>query len=339
MNITELEKQYGPIPDNLDRKKIETLLKKRVNKNTLLSVSLQDSVESWLHESNLNWSETKLNYPMLDGSSGQLTCLEIEHKIILILVDDYSTFNKKVIHKNTATKLHQKLLSETDKRVMWCKKFEWETPTKQNVLKSMIIHALGKTPNRTYARNTVCEVIDNASSKKFLEEASFYGYRSASQVIALKDKKTGELLQVFSCGFPLYGKKEFQNEKIIECIRSAGKPFHQVVGGMTKIIKFYLDTFGNDIGGILYFVDDAHQHGSGMESGGFKFSHFSGNAVHNVFSETESVAMRMPFLHKEVMYFQKLGLIYGVPDVGSSAYVMDLRKIDLNDEKSVVDDI
>lgn len=326
MNIKEFEEQYGPIPENLDRKKVETLLKKRANSNVLLTVPLVDAVEEWLKESELSWNRTSIPYTMLDGTTEHLIGLDVEEKCIIVLVEDYSKFHRGVVHKDTAANIHEGLEKETGRRIMWCKKFEWETPRKQNVMKSLTLHAIGKTPNRYYARNTVCEVVEAKTLKKFFDDNSFYGNRNASQAVVLKDKKTGEILQAISFGFPYYGKGKYGNERVVECIRSAGKTFNVVVGGMTKIMKFYLETFGHDIDTILYYQDSAHFGGSNesseaMKANGYEYSHFAKGGLHNVFPETGSQFNRTPAIHKEIKYFKELGLIYSVPDVGNVAYL------------------
>ena len=155
---------------------------------------------------------------------------------------------------------------------------------------------------------------------KFFNASSFYGFRSASIAVCLKDKKTGEILQAMSFGHPYYGKGKY-GENCVECIRSAGKPHTLVVGGMTKLMKFFVQNFGHTFDTILYYVDDAHHQNDSMDSLGFTFSHFAGGGVHNVWNKTGAMFMRTPALHKEIMFFQKIGEIYGVPDVGNSVFL------------------
>jgi len=327
MNLQELEAQYGPLPETLDRKKMEQLLKKRDNKNALLTVPLVDAVEEWLESSEIEWNRTFVHYAMLDGTTESLTGLEVNHangKLIIVLVEDYSKFNKKVVHKGVAGTIHFDLINK-GYRVVWCKKFEWETPRKRTVMQSLILHTLGKTPNRYYARKTVCEIVEPKSLTNFFNESSFYGARGASQAVVLKDKDTGEVLQALSFGNNFYGKTKY-GENTVECIRSAGKPFSVVAGGMSKLMKFYIEKFGDTFDKVIYYVDDAHFQSDSMDSVTFEYSHFAPNGVHNVWPETGAIFPRTPMLHKEIMYLQKLGLIMAVPDVGNSTYVFDKKQ-------------
>ena len=324
MNITELEAKYGTLPDNLDRKKVERLLKKRENKNELV-VNLFADVSNWLTEHEILFVISMIEVPRLDGNKSYLKCLTIDDKVKLILVDNYQDFHKKVVKKNAAEKIH-KPLEEAGFRVVWCKKFEWETPSKRQVMQSLILHLLGKTPHKVYARNTIACVVESNDLRKFFDESSFYGYRSASHAVALKDKKTGEILQAMSFGHPYYGRNKY-GDNCVECIRSAGKPFTIVVGGMTKLMKFYIETFKEEFDSIVFYVDDAHHHSQSMDANSFEFSHFAGNAVHNVWQYTGAMFMRTPALHKEIMYMQKIGEILGVPDVGNSTYILSKAKV------------
>lgn len=328
MNLEQLEQQYGPIPDTLDREKMETLLKKRVNTNTLLTVPLVDSVEEWLDDSlktphGIDWERVDVPYDMLDGTTNNLTGLEIvngDKKLIIVLVDDYSTFNKKVVHRGIAGKIHFRLI-EDGYRVVWCKKFEWETPRKRTVMQSIIMHYLGKTTSRYYARNTVCEVIEPRLTKQFSETGSFYGHRNASQAVCLKDKKTGEILNVLTFGKCYYGRDKYGDDNVVECIRSVGKPFTVVTGGMSKLMKFYLEGIGKEVKTIIFYVDSSHYHSESMDTVRFKKSHFAPNGVHNLWIDTGSSFMRTPALNKEIKYLQKLGLILAIPDTGTETFV------------------
>lgn len=329
MNLEEFEKQYGPIPENLDRKKMAALLKKRTTTNELLTEPLVDAVEGWLEEGlrkpfGIDWKRVTVPYALLDGTTNDLVGLEVTHdrgKLIIVLVDDYSTFNKKTVHKSIAGDIHFDLIKQ-GYRVVWCKKFEWETPRKRTVMQSLIIHIIGKTPNRHYARNTVCEIVESRTLTSFWNSSSFYGARGASSAVVLKCKKTGEILQALSFGKNFYGKSKY-GENVIECIRSAGKPFTIVVGGMSKLMKFYIDNFGDTFDKIVYYVDDAHHHADSMDSVMFKYSHFAPNGVHNVWAKTGAIFPRTPMLHKEIMYMQKIGEVMGVCDVGNSTFVYD----------------
>jgi len=314
----DIEHQYGTLPDTLNLNKINTLLNKSTNKFKLLN-NVKGDVINFLLSEKILFEEDVKTFINNKGVEQSINTINIDKKLIIIVIDDYSVWNKKNLIKGTAEKIHFAFVNE-GYRVIWIKKFEWENTNKQNVLKSMILHSINKTKFRYFARNTVCECINNSDLKDFFNTSSFYGFRSASTAVCLKDKKTGEILQAMSFGHPYYGKGKY-GQNCVECIRSAGKPHTVVVGGMTKLMKFFIQNFGHTFDTILYYVDDAHHQNDSMDSLGFTFSHFSGGGVHNVWNKTGAMFMRTPALHKEIMFFQKIGEIYGVPDVGNSVFL------------------
>lgn len=319
----DIEIQYGKLPDNLDLKKVNILLNKNINKYKLVN-DVKSEVIDFLTSENILFEENNVTFNNKDGIEQSINSINIDNKLIILIVDDYTIWNKKNLIKGTTEKIHLNFV-KNNYRVVWIKKFEWENTNKQNILKSIILHSINKTKNRYFARNTVCEIINNSELKDFFNKSSFYGFRNASIAVCLKDKKSGEILQAMSFGHPYYGKGKY-GQNCIECIRSAGKPHAIVVGGMTKLMKFFIENFGHTFDTILYYVDDAHYQNESMDSLGFIFSHFAGGGVHNVWNKTGAMFMRTPALHKEIMFFQKIGEIYAVPDVGNSVFLFKYDK-------------
>jgi hypothetical protein len=321
MNLEEFEERYGKLPEKLNSAKMEMLLKKRYNKYPLIE-NLYSQVTAWLNEDGIPFTESDVSYKSLEGETWNLKSLDLtgpKGALKLILIDDYSRFHKKVINKLTAATIHFDLVA-VGIRVIWCKKFEWENPNKRTVLKSLVRHVLGLTQIRVFGRNTICEIIPNKDLRAFLDTSSFYGYRNASHAVCLKEKKTGEVLQAMTFGHPYYGKNKY-GDRCVECIRSACKPGIVVVGGMTKLLKFYLDNFSEEFDSILYYVDSAHHASDSMGALGFTLSHIAKGGVHNLWVNTGAMMMRTPALHKEIMHAQAVGEILGIPDVGNHVFV------------------
>lgn len=315
----ELEFEYGSLPELLEVKKMNSLLRKKINKYKLIDNVYQEFI-NWIDSENLNYVKKDI----ILNQNVSIKSINIDDKVLVIIIDDYSIYNSAKLGKDISSKLHKKYQDEGF-RVIWCKKFEWEDTNKQVVMKSLILHALGKTKIKTYARKTVAEVIENRELRDFLSKYSFYGFRGASTAVCLRDKKTNEILEVMTFGHAYYGKNKYGNNSV-ECIRAATKAFTMVVGGMSKLMNFYLDTFGDDIDSIVFYVDDAHYKSKAMDFLGFEYSHFSGNGVHNVFEETGSIFMRTPALHKEIKFLQAKNEIYAVPDVGNTVFIYNKVK-------------
>jgi len=310
----ELELTYGKLPELLCVKKMNTLLAKKVNKYKLID-NVHMEVTNFLQSENIEFIEKNISINPLTN----IKSINIDNKVLIIIIDDYTIYNKAKLGKDISSKIHKQYQDEGF-RVIWCKKFEWENLNKQTVLKSLILHALGKTKKRVFARKTIASVINNKSLKDFFDKSSFYGHRNADTAVCLKDKETGEVLEAMSFGHPYYGKNKY-GENCVECIRSASKPFTMVVGGMSKLIDFYLKTFGDTFDTIVYYIDDAHYQNKAMDFLGFQFSHFTENGVHNVFCETGSQFMRTPKLHKEIKFLQSKNEIFAIPDVGNTVFI------------------
>jgi hypothetical protein len=319
--VETIESKYGKIPEILDVKKIIQLLGKKENKYPLVS-DVYKEVYDWLSDTDISFIERSLERKNLKGGIETIRCFDIisDKKVILIIIDNYQAFNKENMGKDIATNIHKELMNE-GYRVIWIKKFEWENTNKQTVMKSLILHALGLTTQRIFARKTVCKVIPNKDLRDFFDKSSFYGYRNAGEfAVCLTDKDTGEVLEAMSFGKPYYGKDKY-GDRCFECIRAATKPFISVVGGMSKLIKFYEKNFGQDFDNIVYYIDDAHYYSTTMGIIGFEYSHFSGAGVHNVFPETGAQFMRTPALHKEIKWLKSKGEIYAIPDVGNTVFI------------------
>jgi hypothetical protein len=314
MNIDELINQFGDLPEKLDVSKMSTLLKKRSN-SLEITVDLKAEVKDWLDKASVIHKELLIKLP----SGDSLTALSLNDQVVLVLVDDYYAFNNKTQPADIATKIHLELSSSF--RVIWCKKFEWEHPRKRNVLQSLVLHALNLTKSKVFARNTECFAIEGRNLRGFFDNNSFYGYRNGPDAVCLRDKKSLEVLLAMSFGHPYYGQKKY-GDNAIECIRAASKTHLLVTGGMTKLLKFYLEEVNPSFKTMIYYVDDAHYSSGSMTALEFKLSHMTGSGVHNVWPETGAMFMRSPDLHKEIMYLQSLGEIVGVPDVGNSVYTL-----------------
>lgn len=307
-----LSNKYLPLPQNVCQDKLELLLKKQPNKHTIIE-DVYSEVVSFLNDNSISPIE------MFIPEKPPIRILNINDKVVLFIVEDYTKFNTEMLPKKYVENMHFNWIKKGF-RVIWIKRFEWEDLRKRNVLQSLIMHACGKTKNRTFARKTVAEIIPSKDLREFFENSSFYGYRNASFAVCLRDKKTNEILMAMSFGHPYYGKNKY-GEGAVECIRAASKPHTVIVGGMSKLMKFMIEQFGSSFKSILFYVDDSHYFSNSMKAIGFDYSHFAGGASHNVWTKTGSMFMRTPALHQEIAFLNKRGEIVAVPDVGNSTFL------------------
>jgi hypothetical protein len=208
---------------------------------------------------------------------------------------------------------------------------------KWNVLQSYIKTATGNIDYRFYARDCEVREVSNKQLRPFLEENCFYGYRSANKNLGLylkKDKhgfKKGKLLMIYTFGYPFFGSNLYD----AEVIRVGTKLFCQVIGGASKLLKYFLINYPTlkygtgkksrivDINKIVFIVDADHNDGGSLQTLGFKFISHKGNGFMNVDIETGEVFHRKPMKHKQVMEKMAQGKIYSVANAGSIIYMIE----------------
>ena len=164
-------------------------------------------------------------------------------------------------NNGTPKKYHQE-------KMLWCREqgidlltiFEHEWLYKKPIIESIIRHKFGKTENRVFARNTVFSVIESHDARQFHETNHLNGYFNSSLNYGLLDKKTGEILSVFSLAKP-----RFDKNYDYELTRFSTKLNTSVVGGLSK----FLSNLPKDVS-LMTYVDLRFGTGSSYLNCGFK---------------------------------------------------------------------
>lgn len=224
---------------------------------------------------------------------------------------------------------------------------QWE------VIKNTICTATGHIDNRIYARDTEVREISNKEARMFLDTNCFYGYRSASNTVALflkKDKcgmKKGTMLMVYSFGHGFYANKKHMEDPSIEIIRVSTKIGCQVIGGMSKCLKHFLTQHPTmkisdrevPVNRLLFYVDASHNDSRGMQAGALNFHFVSwegcgfmnryvtdidikderGERLHG---KAGQIFHRKPMFHKLIMKLIGEGKIVSIANAGTIVYEM-----------------
>ena len=224
---------------------------------------------------------------------------------------------------------------------------QWE------VIKNTICTATGHIDKRIYARDCECREISNTEARPFLDTNCFYGYRSATNTVALflkKDKcglKKGTMLMVYSFGHGFYANKKHMEDPSIEIIRVSTLIGCQVIGGMSKCLKTFLTNHPTMMIGerevpvnkLIFYVDASHNDGRGMQAGalGFKFVSWDGCGFMNRYVEDINISTddgkklsgkkgqifhRKPMFHKLIMQLIGEGKIVSIANAGTIVYEM-----------------
>jgi len=174
---------------------------------------------------------------------------------------------------------------------------QWE------VIKNTIRTACGRIHYRFYARDCEVKEISNSELRPFLDTNCFYGYRSANKNLGLflkKDKngfKKGTLLFCYTFGMNFYGNKKHQENPKVEVIRASTRLECQVIGGISKCIKYFCEHYPTlkigaeqrevEVDRIVFYVDASHNDSRGMtnSNSSFKFVSWDGVGFMNMFTE------------------------------------------------------
>jgi Zn finger protein HypA/HybF involved in hydrogenase expression len=140
---------------------------------------------------------------------------------------------------------------------------------KQDIVKSMILNKLGKTPNKIYARKTeVKEIIDNKIVREFLDKNHLQGFVGSKIKLGLFYGDELVSLMTFGKRRVAMGKKK-TNENEYELLRFCNKLNTNVIGGASKLFKYFINNYKPKE--ITTYADRSHSNGHLYETLGFKF--------------------------------------------------------------------
>jgi hypothetical protein len=143
---------------------------------------------------------------------------------------------------------------------------EWVDPTRQEIWKSIINGKLGNN-NKIHARKTeIKEITDNKIVKEFLNNNHLQGFVGSSVKLGLF--YNDELVSVM-----IFGKTRFSKKYEYEMIRLCTKKFITVVGGASKLFKYFIDNYKPN--SVISYADRRYSNGNLYKKIGFDFSHNS----------------------------------------------------------------
>ena len=139
--------------------------------------------------------------------------------------------------------------------------YEDDWDFKNNIIKSMILNKINKTKTKIYARKTeVRNITNNNIIKDFLNENHLQGYTSSTVKIGLYHNNILISLMIF--------KKKNTNTNNYELVRFANKLNTNVIGGASKLLKFFMKNIKYD--NITTFSNNDYSNGNLYEILNFK---------------------------------------------------------------------
>ena len=154
-----------------------------------------------------------------------------------------------------------------DKEIQLIHIFEDEWNNKQDIVRSMLLNKLGLVENKIYARKCTIREIEAKIKDGFLKENHIQGHCVSSVNLGLFHEE--ELVSVMT-----FGKRKITGQEAKdELLRFCNKLNTSVVGGASRMFKFYIDAYSPDE--IVSYADKRWFSGKMYEALGFKLDHES----------------------------------------------------------------
>ena len=292
-----------------------------------------EEIKEFLDSNNIEYSTEYSNFCLFFDNPDGKRSYEIEYIPSIAFPISYPKFNIEGVDKNFFYNLSVEAENNNSFK-MWIKGYEWENLRQKEVLKSYILHAAGKTPNKINGRDCEIRVVEPKIARQFELENCFYGKRGASLSLGLYLKKdVGEikkdtLVMLYTFGMNFFAK----TDSIIEIIRVGTLKFCHVNGGSSKLLKHFINNYKEiqigkkiiNVKQLKFYSDYDHNLGMSMNELGFEFLGYSGGGFMNYWIEDNIVKQREPMRHKWVMEQMNNGKCLAIPNAGVKTYIMNL---------------
>ena len=195
-------------------------------------------------------------------------------------------FKKQNYHQEKSLKFKEKNIN-----LIHIFEYEWNDVLINTKIKSLIKSKLGLFEKKIYARKCEIKEISNLEYQNFCNENHIQGYCAAKIKIGLFYQK--ELIQIISFSIP-----RFTDKYEYECIRECSKLNYCIVGGKSKLFKYFLTKYNPK--SILSYCDFSKFNGNSYLKLGFKFERLNNPGFVWWDKNKDVVYWRNPYKHKEM---------------------------------------
>lgn len=207
-----------------------------------------------------------------------------------------------------------RLCEEKGIRLIYIWEYEWKNERQRPILENIIKNALGINENRIYARKLDIEIKPSISMKDFFNKNNIQGFRPGKFAICLVDKITREPYMSYMMGHCYFGKGKYE----WEVIRGATKLGYTIVGGASKIWKYFIDNYNPQ--NCVYYIDYNYFNGNSLSYLSLKYLKTQ-PGFKNYFIKTNEVKNRDPIHHKEIKELINKGLVIPIYNAGTKVYI------------------
>lgn len=220
-----------------------------------------------------------------------------------------SLYKDKNYHFNKSQKCEEKGI-----RLIHIWEYEWDDERQRPILENIIKNALGVNENKIYARKLDIEIRPSKEMREFFNKNNIQGFRPGKFSICLVDKKTREVYMAYQMGHCYFGKGKYE----WEVIRGATKLGCTVVGGASKIWKYFIDNYNPQ--SCVYYIDYNYFNGNSLPYLGLQYI-ATQSSFKNLWVETGEVRNREPSRHKEIKELREKGLVIPLYNAGTKVYI------------------
>ena len=136
-----------------------------------------------------------------------------------------------------------------EKNIQLIQFFDDDWNLSKDIVKSMILNKLNKTPNKIYARNCqINEIKDNELVRNFLIENHIQGYVKSTIKLGLFHNSELVSLMTF-----------IKNGENYELNRFCSKIYHNIIGSSSKLFKYFINNFKYN--NIISFSNNLYSNG------------------------------------------------------------------------------
>jgi len=208
--------------------------------------------------------------------------------------------------------IKSKLCEEKNIRLIHIWEYEWKNERQRYVLENIILSACGLS-KRVYARNCSIDVRKSSEMVEFFNTNNVQGFRGGKFSICLV--YDNEVVMAYMMGNAFFGKGKYE----WEVLRGATKLGYVVVGGVSKIWNYFINTYAPE--SCVYYIDYNYFNGQSLNYlSGMKYVETQ-QSFKNWWVNEDVVKNREPSKHKEIKELQLLGKVVPIYNAGIKVYL------------------
>lgn len=192
--------------------------------------------------------------------------------------------------------------------------YEWINERQRPILENIIKSALGVIEEKIPARKCNVVIKESSEMREFFDKNNIQGFRPGKFAICLE--YNNEIVMSYMMGSAFFGKGKYE----WEVIRGATKLGTTVVGGASKLWKYFIDNY--EPKSCVYYIDYNYFNGNSVEKLGLKYVS-SQSSYKNYWVEYNVIKNREPQRHKEIKELEKQGLVIPIYNAGTKVYLYE----------------